>query len=118
MSLCRDDLSRGNHITKELLAYRGPDLNEMQQSLTCPKEFCKAVLLALDIVELRYPHGVLITTSGITKFYSNGLDLEHASWTPGFFTDSLYALWRRLLVYVHPHFRQSLHTHMDDVIYH
>jgi len=56
--------------------------------------------MALDIVELRYPHGVVITTSGLQKFYSNGLDLEHANWTPYFFRDSLYALWRRLLVYV------------------
>lgn len=44
----------------------------------------------------------MVTTSGIQKFYSNGLDLDHASWTPGFFTDSLYALWRRLLVYPMP----------------
>lgn len=64
--------------------------------------FCQSLLLALDIVELRYPHGVVITTSGITKFYSNGLDLEHANWTPGFFGDSLYALWRRLLTYPMP----------------
>ncbi|KAJ9631059.1 hypothetical protein H2203_001588 [Taxawa tesnikishii (nom. ined.)] len=48
------------------------------------------------------PHGVVITTSGIPKFYSNGLDLEHANWTPGFFGDSLYALWRRLLTYPMP----------------
>ncbi|KAF2151077.1 ClpP/crotonase [Myriangium duriaei CBS 260.36] len=65
-------------------------------------DFCQALHLALDIIELRYPHGVVITTSGIQKFYSNGLDLEHASWTPGFFPDALYALWRRLLIYPMP----------------
>ncbi|KAK5116848.1 hypothetical protein LTR85_009108 [Meristemomyces frigidus] len=64
--------------------------------------FCQALLLALDIIETRYPPGVLITTSGIEKFYSNGLDLDHASFTPGFFPDSLYALWRRVLTYPMP----------------
>lgn len=56
----------------------------------------------MDIVESQYPPGVLITTSGIQKFYSNGLDLEHASYTPGFWNDSLYKLWRRLLTYPMP----------------
>ncbi|KAK0301968.1 hypothetical protein LTR54_012634 [Friedmanniomyces endolithicus] len=60
------------------------------------------ILLALDIIETRYDAGVVITTSGIEKFYSNGLDLEHASFTPGFFPDTLYALWRRLLTYPMP----------------
>jgi len=64
--------------------------------------FCQAILLALDIIETRHAPGVVITTSGIDKFYSNGLDLEHASWTPGFFPDSLYALWHRLLTYPMP----------------
>ena len=45
---------------------------------------------------------MVITTSGIPKFYSNGLDLEHASFTPGFFPESLYALWRRMLTYPMP----------------
>ena len=45
---------------------------------------------------------MVITTSGIEKFYSNGLDLEHASFTPHFFPDNLYALWRRLLTYPMP----------------
>ena len=44
----------------------------------------------------------MITTSGIEEFYSNGLDLEHASFTPGFFPESLYALWRRVLTYPMP----------------
>ncbi|PSK60770.1 Enoyl-CoA delta isomerase 1, peroxisomal [Elsinoe australis] len=65
-------------------------------------DFCQAIILALDIIELKYPHGVVITTSGIQKFFSNGLDLEHANYTPGFFTESLYALWRRLLIYPMP----------------
>ena len=59
--------------------------------------FCQSLLLALDILDHRFPKGVVITTSGITKFYSNGLDLESAVKTKGFFADSLYPLWRRLL---------------------
>jgi len=45
---------------------------------------------------------VLITTSALSKFYSNGLDLEHATSTPGFFTSTLYGLWHRLLTYPMP----------------
>lgn len=64
--------------------------------------FCQAIITALDILEARRPPGVIITTSGISKFYSNGLDLEHATSTPGFFSESLFALWRRLLTYPMP----------------
>lgn len=64
--------------------------------------FCEALLTALDIIEAKYERGVVITTSGIQKFYSNGLDLEHASRTPGFYANTLYKLWRRLLMYVSP----------------
>jgi len=64
--------------------------------------FCKTLLLALDTLELRHPKGVVITTSGIQKFYSNGLDLEHATANPGFWKDSLYPLWRRFLTYPMP----------------
>ena len=70
--------------------------------LTKWQPFCQAILLALDIIETRHEPGVVITTSGISKFYSNGLDLEHASFTPGFFPDSLYALWRRMLTFPMP----------------
>lgn len=37
-----------------------------------------------------------------SQFYSNGLDLDHVSATPGFFKDSAYLLWRRLLTYPMP----------------
>ncbi|KAK4554796.1 hypothetical protein LTR86_008298 [Recurvomyces mirabilis] len=70
--------------------------------LTTTQPFCQALLLALNILETKYPPGVVITTSGINKFFSNGLDLEHASFTPGFFPDSLYALWVRILTYPMP----------------
>jgi len=65
-------------------------------------DFCKAFHLALDIIEAKHEPGVVITTSGITKFYSNGLDLEHAVSTPDFFNSTLYALWRRLITYPMP----------------
>lgn len=62
-------------------------------------EFNATFHLALDIIEERYPRGVVVTTSGIPKFYSNGLDLQHAVETKGFWSDSLWKLWRRLLTY-------------------
>lgn len=63
-------------------------------------EFIDAFILSLDIIEQRYPQGVLITTSGIQKFFSNGLDLEKALSSPGFFENYLYKLFRRILTYV------------------
>ncbi|KAI5456547.1 ClpP/crotonase-like domain-containing protein [Mariannaea sp. PMI_226] len=67
--------------------------------LTTP--VCRALLEALDIIEFGYPHGVVITTSGIPKFYSNGLDLDHAVKTDGFWA-LLYSVWGRLLTYPMP----------------
>ncbi|KAL1996263.1 hypothetical protein VTN49DRAFT_315 [Thermomyces lanuginosus] len=64
--------------------------------------FIDAFLLSLDIIQHRYPPGVVITTSGIPKFYSNGLDLELALNTEGFFEKYLYKLYRRLLTYPYP----------------
>ena len=58
---------------------------------------CRAIMAALDAVEFGYPVGVLVTTSAIPKFYSNGLDLAHAKETEGYWTDTLYAMWRRFL---------------------
>ncbi|KAA8648364.1 hypothetical protein EYZ11_006806 [Aspergillus tanneri] len=77
-------------------------------TFTSPKDnrltpvFIDALLLALDVVEHRYPKGVLITTSGIAKFYSNGLDLELAQTTEGFVENYLWKLFRRLLTYPMP----------------
>lgn len=36
------------------------------------------------------------------RFYSNGLDLDHSVFAPGFFSDSLYALWRRIITFPGP----------------
>jgi enoyl-CoA hydratase/carnithine racemase len=73
-----------------LLTFTSPPDNRM----TTP--FCRAVLAALDVIEFGYRPGVVVTTSGIAKFYSNGLDLEHAVATDGYWA-LLYEVWRRLL---------------------
>ena len=62
--------------------------------------FINAFLLALDIIEHRYPKGVVVTTSGIPKFYSNGLDLALVQETEGFLEKYLWVLFRRLLTCV------------------
>ncbi|KAF3359668.1 hypothetical protein VDGD_07859 [Verticillium dahliae] len=79
-----------------LLTWSSPPDNRLTTA------FCRALLTALDIVEFSHPAGVLVTTSAITKFYSNGLDLDHAFTTPGFWTDSLYKVYHRLLTYPMP----------------
>ncbi|KKA28726.1 hypothetical protein TD95_004821 [Thielaviopsis punctulata] len=65
---------------------------------------CSALLEALDILEARYPIGVVITTSGIPKFYSNGLDLKHTVEFDRreFLAKHLFRLWLRLLSYPMP----------------
>lgn len=73
-------------------------LSPPDNRLTTP--VLKAFLNALDIIEFGYPHGVVATTSGIPKFYSNGLDLEHAVATEGFWP-LLYDVWARFLTYVY-----------------
>jgi Delta3-Delta2-enoyl-CoA isomerase len=81
-----------------LLSWNSPPDNR----LTTP--FITSLLSALDRIEFS-PHlqpGVVITTSSIPKFYSNGLDLYHATSTPGYWTDSLYALFKRFLTYPMP----------------
>ncbi|KAL5338888.1 enoyl-CoA hydratase/isomerase family protein [Aspergillus crustosus] len=64
--------------------------------------FIFAFLLALDIIEHRYPKGVVITTSGIQKFFSNGLDLALAQDTDGFLEKDLWVLFRRFITYPMP----------------
>ncbi|ORY66100.1 ClpP/crotonase-like domain-containing protein [Pseudomassariella vexata] len=66
---------------------------------------CAALLSALDQIEFVHAtstQGVVITTSSIPKFYSNGLDLELALGTPGFVEKSLYPLFRRFLTFPMP----------------
>lgn len=59
--------------------------------------YIDALLLALDIIEQRFKPGVVVTTSGINKFYSNGLDLEVVMATEDFQTRWLWKLFRRFL---------------------
>ncbi|KAI1342150.1 enoyl-CoA hydratase/isomerase family protein [Xylariaceae sp. FL0016] len=79
-----------------LLTFSSPPDNRLTPA------FCGALMTALDAIEFGHPPGVVITTSAIPKFYSNGLDLKLAIATPGFWENSLYALWRRLLTYPMP----------------
>ncbi|BFZ58187.1 hypothetical protein PYCC9005_005249 [Savitreella phatthalungensis] len=61
---------------------------------------CQAVLTAMDLIERRCPvgtAGALIVTGAHPKFFSNGLDLNHAFETPGFWDKSFYAMLRRVL---------------------
>jgi Delta3-Delta2-enoyl-CoA isomerase len=74
-----------------LLSFSSPPDNRLVPA------FNHTFLVALDIIEHRLPRGVVITTSSITKFYSNGLDFENAIKDPTFFSSSLYPLWRRLI---------------------
>jgi len=79
-----------------LLTFLSPPDNRLTSA------FCSAFLLALDIVEHRFPKGIVVTTSAIPKFYSNGLNYESAIKSKPFFSESLYPLWRRLLTYEFP----------------
>ncbi|SPO03535.1 related to enoyl-CoA hydratase/isomerase [Cephalotrichum gorgonifer] len=69
--------------------------------LTTP--FCAALLKALTTLQHTQPPGVLVTTSSLPKFFSNGLDLSHVtSNAPHFWTSALYPLFRKLLSYPMP----------------
>ncbi|KAK4156391.1 ClpP/crotonase-like domain-containing protein [Chaetomidium leptoderma] len=64
---------------------------------------CNAMCDALDLIEFGgFAPGVVVTTSGIDKFYSNGLDLEHAVNTEGFLPGVLYKLFHRFLTFPMP----------------
>ena len=79
-----------------LLTFSSPPDNRLTPA------FNNTLLLALDILEHRFPKGVVITTSAITKFYSNGLDYDNAVKNGAFFHGSLYPLWRRFVAYPMP----------------
>ena len=87
-----------------LVTFTSPKDNRLTPS------FIDALLLALDIIEHKFPRGVVITTSGIEKFYSNGLDLQLALSTEGFFEEWLWKLFRRFITYVTHHLFPSSNT--------
>lgn len=88
--------TEGTYDTTYLLTVTSPPDNRLTSNLI------DAYLLALDIIQTKYKPGVLVSTSGITKFFSNGLDLAHVAATPFFFRDKLGRLMRRLLTFPMP----------------
>jgi enoyl-CoA hydratase/carnithine racemase len=92
--VCTNPSPAKEHETIYVLTFSSPKDNRLTPV------FIDALLLALDIIEHRYPKGVVVTTSGIAKFYSNGLDLEILGKTEGFLENWLWRLFRRLLTYV------------------
>jgi enoyl-CoA hydratase/carnithine racemase len=74
-----------------ILTFSSPPDNRLTSA------FVESYILALDLIEHRLPRGVVICTSGISKFFSNGLDLEHVTETEGFWERVLWPLFRRLL---------------------
>ncbi|CAG8026092.1 unnamed protein product [Penicillium olsonii] len=94
--ICTNPSAAKEHQTIYVLTFTSPKDNRLTPV------FIDAFVLALDIIEHRYPKGVVVTTSGITKFYSNGLDLELAGSTEGFLENWLWKLFRRFLTYPMP----------------
>ncbi|CAG8048389.1 unnamed protein product [Penicillium salamii] len=92
--ICTNPSAAEEHKNIYVLTFTSPKDNRLTPV------FIDALLLALDIIEHRYPKGVVVTTSGIAKFYSNGLDLELAGSTEGFLENWLWKLFRRFLTYV------------------
>ncbi|KAF7118237.1 hypothetical protein CNMCM5793_007643 [Aspergillus hiratsukae] len=94
--VCTNPTSSEKERNIYLLTFTSPKDNRLTPT------FIDALVLALDIIEHRLPKGVVITTSGIPKFYSNGLDLELASTTEGFLDKWLWKLFRRFLTFPMP----------------
>ncbi|GFF47368.1 glucose oxidase [Aspergillus udagawae] len=94
--VCTNPTSSENEKNIYLLTFTSPKDNRLTPT------FIDALILALDIIEHRFPKGVVITTSGIPKFYSNGLDLELATTTEGFLDKWLWKLFRRFITFPMP----------------
>jgi hypothetical protein len=77
-----------------LLTFSYPPDNRVYTS------FCEAFMKSLDILDYKYPKGVLITTSAIPKFFSNGFDWQHAVANPRYMEDAALPMFKRLLTYV------------------
>jgi enoyl-CoA hydratase/carnithine racemase len=99
--VCTNPSAAPEHKTIYVLTFNSPPDNRLTPT------FIDAMLLALDIIEHRYPKGVVVTTSGIVKFYSNGLDLDIVAQTEGFLENWLWRLFRRFLTYVSPYVLSS-----------
>lgn len=83
-----------------LLSHNSPPDNRLTPS------FLSTYLAALTHLQHStspsYPPGLLLTTSPIQKFYSNGLDFDSAITDPEFKTRYLYPLWLKLLTFPMP----------------
>src|SRR5436190_15500784 len=79
-----------------LISFSSPPDNRLTPS------FNSTLRLALLILRHRYSKGVVILTSSIPKFFSNGLDYQAAISSPTFFPESLFPLWYTLLTYPMP----------------
>jgi len=79
-----------------LLSFTSPPDNRITPA------FLSGYLLTLNILERRHPKGVLISTSGISKFFSNGFNITDLVETPKFFENFLLPLLSRLLTWVLP----------------
>lgn len=92
-------LSKADSNLYYLLTFNVPSDNRLTP------EMCLAFTHALDVIEselLPIEKLPVVTTSKISKFYSNGLDLERAQSTPGFWDNSINPLFKRLLEYPTP----------------
>ncbi|KAJ2895096.1 putative enoyl- hydratase isomerase family protein [Zalerion maritima] len=92
--VCTEAVEKGSRIY--VLTFTAPADNRLITTV------CDTLVRALDILEVAYPSGAVVTTSGIEKFYSNGLDLKHAVENKGFWQESLYRMWARFLTYPMP----------------
>jgi hypothetical protein len=78
-----------------LLTFTSPPDNRV----TIP--YLEAFSLALEVVEHRCPSGsVLITTSGVDKFYSNGFDIADLQTGGTQFMKKVFELIWRILAYL------------------
>ncbi|KXJ87240.1 ClpP/crotonase-like domain-containing protein [Microdochium bolleyi] len=81
-----------------LLTFSSPPDNRLTHA------FVTAFLTALDLVETRFAPsgGVVVTTSAIPKFYSNGLDLDITRATDRFLERYMYRLLARVMAFPMP----------------
>ncbi|KAL9112831.1 MAG: hypothetical protein Q9227_002908 [Pyrenula ochraceoflavens] len=79
-----------------LLTVHSPPDNRLNPSLN------HALSLALSTISHKHPPGVVITTSSLPKFYSNGLDFSSVQADPASIANSIFPLFRKLLTYPMP----------------
>lgn len=65
-------------------------------------EFAPAFIQALTWIQTECEPKPLVTSSSSPKFYSNGLDFERATSTPGFFDECYYPMMRVMLEFPWP----------------